>query len=171
MVNSFKIVKIDTDYCNYLRTFDNRVPYNAGRKELRPFIGVLFVVEQCEYFAPLSSPKAKHKLLRDNFDLVKIDDGNLGVINLNNMIPVKKGNYELFDLKNAKDEDARKRNALLSNQLRWLIKYRKDILYKAKSIYIQYKKGSLPKSMMERCCDFPLLEEKCAAYENAKVCA
>ena len=29
-------------------------------KENRPFIGVLFQVENCKYFAPLSSPKLKH---------------------------------------------------------------------------------------------------------------
>jgi hypothetical protein len=43
--SSFKIVKIDSDYCDYLRKFDNKVCFNAGVKNLRPFIGVLFVVE------------------------------------------------------------------------------------------------------------------------------
>ena len=54
MYKSFKIVKIDSKYCDYLRKFDDKVPYNAGSKELRPFIGVLFMVEDIQYFAPLS---------------------------------------------------------------------------------------------------------------------
>ena len=61
MYKRLQIVKINSEYCNYLRKFDNKVPYNAGTKELRPFIGVLFSIERQEYFAPLSSPKVKHK--------------------------------------------------------------------------------------------------------------
>ena len=55
-----KLVKIDSDYCDFLRQYDNKVPYNADKKVLRPFIGVLFPVNQCLYCAPLSSPTAKH---------------------------------------------------------------------------------------------------------------
>lgn len=62
------IVKIDSDYCTYLRRFDERVPYNFGKKELRPFVGVLFYVGNCMYFAPLSSPKAKHLKIKANLD-------------------------------------------------------------------------------------------------------
>ena len=60
MYKSFKIVKVDSKYCDYLRQYDNKVSYNAGTKDLRPFIGVLFMIDKCEYFAPLSSPKPKH---------------------------------------------------------------------------------------------------------------
>ena len=98
MIRNFKIVKVDYKYCDYLRKFDNKVSYNAGYKELRPFIGVLFMIDKCEYFAPLSSPKLKHKKLRNTLDLIKIADGLLEVINLNNMIPVTSNNYEKFDL-------------------------------------------------------------------------
>ena len=90
MSDKFKIVKIDYNYCDYLRKFDNKVCYNAGVKELRPFIGVLFQINSKEYYAPLSSPKNKHKVLKNKLDLIKIDDGKLGVININNMIPVNK---------------------------------------------------------------------------------
>lgn len=36
MYRSFKIVKVNADYCDFLRKYDKRVCYNAGRKELRP---------------------------------------------------------------------------------------------------------------------------------------
>ena len=88
MIRNFKIVKVDSKYCDYLRQFDNRVAYNAGSKEMRPFIGILFGVDGCEYFAPLSSPKVKHVHMKNNLDVVKIDKGNYGVVNFNNMIPV-----------------------------------------------------------------------------------
>lgn len=40
------------------------------------------------YFAPLSSPKPKHLTMNKNMvDIWKIEDGKLGVVNFNNMIP------------------------------------------------------------------------------------
>ena len=88
MIRNFKIVKVDYKYCDYLRKFDNKVSYNAGIKELRPFIGILFVVNDCDYYAPLSSPKEKHLHIKNNIDIIKINGGKLGVVNFNNMIPV-----------------------------------------------------------------------------------
>lgn len=44
MTDKIKIVKIDHEYCDYLRKFDFRVSYNAGIKELRPFVGILFKI-------------------------------------------------------------------------------------------------------------------------------
>lgn len=99
MYKNIKIVKVSSKYCDYLRTFDNKVPYNAGTKKLRPFIGILFMVGKCEYFAPLSSPKPKHKTLQNTLDLLKINKGTFGIINFNNMIPITNSNYEEFDLK------------------------------------------------------------------------
>lgn len=75
MVKRFKIVKVDYKYCDYFRKFDNRISYNAGMKELRPFIGILFSIDDFEYFAPLSSPKPKHMNLTNTVDLIKIANG------------------------------------------------------------------------------------------------
>ena len=58
--NKLIIVRLDSKYCDYLRKFDNKVPFNYSQKKLRPFIGVLFKINKCMYFAPLSSPKPKH---------------------------------------------------------------------------------------------------------------
>ena len=54
------LVRIDSKYCDYLRKYDSKVPYNFNEKELRPFIGILFRIDKLMYFAPLSSPKPKH---------------------------------------------------------------------------------------------------------------
>lgn len=165
MYKSFKIVKVNSQYCDYLRKFDSKVSYNAGSKDLRPFIGVLFMVEKSEYFAPLSSPKAKHKVIKNTLDLIKIDNGNLGVINFNNMIPVTKDNYIVFDLnKKTSDRKELHRIKLLTNQLRWLTTNRKEILTKSKLLYNLYKNNKLPKNVRDRCCNFLLLEEKCKDY-------
>lgn len=40
MILNLKIVKVNSDYCDYLRKFDSKVPYNKSEKELRSFIGI-----------------------------------------------------------------------------------------------------------------------------------
>lgn len=148
MIRNFKIVKVDFRYCNFLRKYDNKVTYNAGSKELRPFVGILFNVEECEYFAPLSSPKNKHLLMKSNIDFIKISNGKLGVVNLNNMIPVTKFNYDLLDLNSIpKNENDRKRQELLKSQLLWLNKNRKRVKKNAENLYVRYKNDMLPKNI------------------------
>ena len=167
MYKKFKIVKVDSKYCDYLRNFDNRVSYNAGTKELRPFIGVLFTIDKMEYFAPLASPKEKHKRLKNQLDLIKIKNGEYGVINFNNMIPVTDKNYIEFDLnKKTNNKTEMNRIRLLNNQLRWLTSNKKNVYSKSKLLYDLYNKNKLPESVKNRCCNFPLLEEKCKEYNK-----
>ena len=167
MYNPFKIVKVDSCYCDFLRKFDSKVAYNGKDKKQRPFIGVLFKIDGCEYFAPLSSPKPKHKTLKNTLDLVKINEGHYGIINFNNMIPVQKDNYIEFDLnKNTNDKNEKARLELLKNQLRWLTKNKKLIVKKSKLLYKLYKNNFLPKNVKDRCCNFILLEEKSKEYNK-----
>ena len=44
MKNNLLLVRVNSEYCNYLRTYDKKVPYNFDQKQTRPFIGVLFFV-------------------------------------------------------------------------------------------------------------------------------
>ena len=145
MYKNFKIVKVDSKYCNYLRKYDDKVSYNAGLKELRPFVGVLFNVNNKEYFAPLSSPKNKHKFLKNTIDLIKIEDGKYGVINFNNTIPVKSNNYQELNKETKNKEE----------------KYTKSSL-----LYRLYVSNKLPENVRNRCCNFPLLEMKCEIYNK-----
>ena len=97
MIINLKIVRVNPEYCYYLRKYDNKVAYNKNEKELRPFIGILFKIDTCEYFAPLSSPKLKHKNMKNTVDFFKIKDGELGAVNFNNMIPVMKRDYTIVE--------------------------------------------------------------------------
>lgn len=81
-----KIYFISDEYIEYLRKFDSKVAYNKVPN--RPYAGVVFIYNNYRYFAPLSSPKIKHLIMKENMvDIFKIDNGKLGIINLNNMIP------------------------------------------------------------------------------------
>ena len=167
MSKNLKIVIVDSDYCDYLREFDNKIPFNKFDKANRPFIGVLFNIDTIEYFAPLSSPKEKHKKMKNTIDFQKIDDGNLGAINFNNMIPVKNGLYELVDLNtNNVSLEELKYKYMLKQQLTWINKNVDQIKSKGKKLYDLYYLKRLPDSIYNRCCDYKLLEEKCKEYDN-----
>ncbi len=125
------------------------------------------MIDKCEYFAPLSSPKPKHSKLKNTLDLIKIENGTYGVVNFNNMIPVMDKNYVIFDLNKKTENRAENfRLELLRNQLRWLTANKKEVNTKSKLLYNLYKSNKLPKNVKDRCCNFPLLEEKCREYNK-----
>lgn len=167
MINNLIIVQINYDYCDYLREFDNRVSYNKDKKELRPFVGILFKINDCEYFAPLSSPKAKHKKMKNAIDFMKIQDGELGAVNFNNMIPVKENNYTLpnLDEENLSGSELKYQN-LLKKQLNWLNEHYNQVQNRSYRLYRLYNGKKLSENIASRCCNFKLLEEKCELYNN-----
>lgn len=166
MILNLKIVRVSSDYCDYLRKFDNKVAYNKYEKELRPFIGILFKIDECEYFAPLSSPKEKHKKMKNTVDFFKIKNGELGAVNFNNMIPVNKNNYSLVELnKETLTMSELKYQKLLREQLEWLNANYYQVKNKSFKLYNLYNNGKLPQNIMKRCCNFKLLEEKCQQYK------
>lgn len=167
MIINLRIVRVDSDYSDYLRKFDNKVAYNKNEKELRPFIGILFEIDNFEYFAPLSSPKEKHKSMKNTLDFFKIDGGELGAVNFNNMIPVSSRNYSIIDLhKETLTIEEFKYQKLLIEQLNWLNANYYQVKNKSFKLYQLYNNGNLPQNIKLRCCNFKLLEEKCKEYNS-----
>lgn len=165
MKESLILVKLDSNYCDYLRKYDKKVPFNFNEKELRQFVGVLFEINDCMYFAPLSSPKPKHLKLKNKIDFLKIDNGKLGAINFNNMLPVTKKNIVKLDLnKKCKTNDDIKYIKLLKEQIYWLNRNSEKLYGKSKKLYNNYMNNKLTSSLLNRCCNFKLLEEKCREY-------
>lgn len=168
-----KIVNIEPQYLEFLYSIDSRVPKehkDAGRR-LRPFVGVVFSVDKALYFAPLSSPKPKHlKLPNKALDIYKIDNGSLGVINFNNMVPVKNENVIEIDVNALPEQelaDKRYKNLLLK-QIIYIRKNENQIKRRAKALYnmVVYKRGSI--KLLERCCDFAELERGAELYAREK---
>lgn len=155
----FKLYFIDSDYINYLRKFDSRVAYNKIPN--RPYIGIVYKYNGYNYFAPLSSPKSKYITISYKvIDIFKIEDGKLGVINLNNMIPCP---IEVLTEAIPIIKD-RKYKILLENQLTY-INANKEALYKKTEIFQEkYRQGYLYPSITNRCCNFPILEQKIKDY-------
>lgn len=69
---------IDDNYIKYLSRFDKHIAFN--KKEKRPYVGIVFTIENYYYFAPLFSPKLKHKTYRDNITFFKIFNSKTKII-------------------------------------------------------------------------------------------
>ena len=165
-------ITLTSNYLKYLGIYENKVSLKANR----PFIGIVFKVNNKEYFAPLSSPKEKHKRMKTNIDFFKIDKGNLGIINFNNMIPVInndicRNKLDLEMLSKSLNTDDIKYFRLLKNQLKYCEKNKNIILAKAEKIYNIFTKNleklsESQKKMYRRVNNFKVLEHASKEFEN-----
>lgn len=168
---------IDKHYIDYLKVFDNRVGYVEYGERLKLHIGVLLSIHEFHYYVPVSSAKPKHQHMSNSLDFHKLIDEKSGdfyaVVNLNNMIPVP--DSSIMQLKYNKITDFRHfTNEKEKTDYIYLLQKEKAIIDAIASI-LQSKAGKLyqkylqnPKSSLaSRCCNFPLLEEKCNDY---KIC-
>lgn len=153
-----QLYKVDIDYCNYLHYYEPKIPYIQNEKENRPFIGVVLNVNGKNFFAPLTSPKKKHLIMKDMQDFLKIDGGRLGGINLNNMLPIPQSYLERIEFSNI--EDVKYQN-MLKNQMRWINQNELRIHNRARNLYYLILNGHTTEALLRRCCNFKLLEKKC----------
>lgn len=150
---------VDSKYFDFLRKFEPRVPYV---KDNRPFIGIVLKIHFKNFFAPLGSPKEKHKTMRKQKDLIKIKNGELGVINFNNMIPIPISRCNKIDIDNIKDK---KYKILLNDQVAWCNIHAEEIIETAEKLYnLLCYSNNANTILKSRCCDFRLLERKCIEF-------
>jgi protein AbiQ len=162
---------VDPDYIAYLQLYDRKVPIveKIDAMQARPLVGIVVSFEESKFYAPLTSPKPKHASMKDSISFIKIDDGALGAINLNNMIPVRDSQITKIDIVKFPQltQADIKYKKLLENQLSWCNKTvnRKRITQSSEQlIRLIYAKEADP-GLLGICCDFELLVEKCKDYE------
>ena len=151
---------VENEYCNWLRQSDPCVAYNMDEKQKRPFVGIVFSINGYNYYAPLSSPKPKHLNMKNQLDFLKINGGEWGAINFNNMIPVPIECLTRVEMR-ITDSDTTAEKAyknLLANQLSWCNSNRERIIRQARKLYVLVKEGKAHPELMKRCCDFGLCE-------------
>lgn len=158
-MKSLKIYYIDEEYIEYLRKFDKNVAFN--KNTTRPYVGIVYEYNNYHYFAPLASPKPKHKNINSKaIDIFKIRDGELGVVNINNMIPtpINKLTEVLPIIKDSKYKK------MLEEQLTFLNNHKAELFKKIKLFQNMYRKGHLSDNIKSRCCQFLMLENVCSEY-------
>ena len=84
--------------------------------------------------------------MKNNIDFYKLDNGKLGAINFNNMIPIIEEEYSIINTNTKSfNEKEKQYKILLNNQLRWLNRYGKDLREKALNLYKKKTENKLPK--------------------------
>ena len=169
MQTSFKLYKVSIKYIRNLHRIDDKVLSVSPQtgKNNRVFVGIILVCGHHKYCIPLSSPKEKHKKMRDSLDFMKIEkDGKLiGVLNINLMIPVSDIVLEPVDITiHKRDRNPIKHyKALCNSELEWCNKHSEIICNKANILYMQCIKNGNYKGK-KRCVDFKRLEAECMSY-------
>ena len=120
-----------------------------------------------KYYAPFTSPKLKHKKMKNGKDFRKINNGIYGAINFNNMIPVLASALIEIDIANITDVKYRR---LLQNQYNYIKADESAILRTAENLrkMIFENENDLSehdKIIKQRCCNLPLLEKKYCEYQ------
>lgn len=127
---------------------DNVMSISPQRgKQNRPFVGIIVLLNERQYCIPLTSPKDKFKNKKSQIDFIKIFDENIkedngtykliGVLNINNIIPVTKQVIQKVNLKvNKSDSQEEKRHKqLMQNQIKWCRKHSDVIINRANKVY------------------------------------
>ena len=160
---------IDDEYISYLSEFEKHIAYNKNEK--RPYIGVIIIVDEHYYFAPLFSPKPKHKKYKDNYSFFRIvskTKDDLGIIRFSDMIPVPQECVYLLDTTSKSYGYKR----LLAEQYSYINQpqNKEKIIEKAEKIYeLVTKENTKSKTALfykQISCNFKMLEEKCLQYKN-----
>lgn len=157
-MSRFHFYHISEKYINFLHSIDRRVQLNKG--ERRPYVGIVLTVKNFDYFVPLESPKPNHANLKSNGPVLKLDEGRLGIMGFNNMIPVRDICLVEFDIQQEPDPRYR---ALLYKQLAYCDKAYDVICNRARTVYDKTVNGDIP-LYNQVCCDFRNLEIACKRY-------
>ena len=157
-MENLRIYKVDDHYVRFLKSRDSRVQDNKNRK--RPYVGVVLHIGGYRYFVPMESPKPNHVKVKPGKHIMKLDDGRLGMLGFNNMIPVHDAALIEFDIKSEPNEKYRN---LLERQVRICNKNKADILDHASKTYFDVVNRK-NKFLMGISCNFKKLEKACKEY-------
>lgn len=182
----FWFYHIDVDYLKYLYEIDNQVQYSEEKDySTKPFVGIMVMIGNYDYFIPLSSPKEKYKTYRNtgrdyfiihqevekeeitpNDITVTYPNGtiikHLAFLNLRKMIPVPKTKYTKINF----NQEEKRYATLLIKEFLLCQSIQDDIRDKAAKIYEAQKRTG---KIHPFYCNFTKLEEACDNYRIEKV--
>lgn len=173
-MDNLKLYEISEEYISYLRRFDSFVfsSKEDDRNHTRKYLGVVYTINNYNYYIPLSSPKntdyqminGKRKIRKSIVPIIRItaqvDSGELelkGTLKLSNMIPVPFSELTLYDLESESDQFYK---ALIHKELLFIRKNKDKIIQYAKVLYKQKKESNPSVSYLNSTVNFSLLEQK-----------
>lgn len=173
-MDNLKLYEISEQYISYLRSFDNLVfsSKEDDRKHTRKYLGVVYTINNYNYFIPLSSPKhtdyqmmnGKRQIRKSIIPIIRItalaNSGVLelkGTLKLSNMIPVPASELTLYDLEHESDSFYK---TLIHKELLFIRKNKNKITQYAEILYKQKREGTPAIGYLKSTVNFSLLEQK-----------
>lgn len=165
----------DKNYVEYLHNFDYKVGKVDYGDKLKLHVGTILEINDFKFYVPVSSPKEKHKHMKNSLDFQKIEDNqnNLyAVININNMIPIPeqyitKLKYNEIEKFRAFHTEKEKTDYIYLLQKEKAIIDQLASTLQKKAIKLYCKVTQNPDSTLaKRCCNFELLQEKATEYHE-----
>ncbi len=133
-------------------------------KDNRPFVGIVIICGEKQYCIPLSSPKEKHKTMKNSVDFHRVFDADgklICVLDFNNMIPVREDVIREVDLKihSNDSQEMKYYKNLMIDQLNFCRQNQEILVKKADKLYkmVCRKNGSGP--LKRRCLKWSKLEQ------------
>lgn len=167
-----KLYNIKDEYIDFLHSVDPKVPIQHYKTVNRPYVGILLNTNGHSYFVPLSSPKPKFKEMNNQIDFLKIEGGNLGALNFNNMIPTPKEyctEINIMRFLQSNNSSSYSYGRLLQHQVKWISTNYELICNKAERLYNKHIECKLPQQIKNRCVNFPLLEKRLEQFNNKEI--
>ena len=163
-----KLYSISDDYIEYLRKVFPRVYSNkiATRNHTRKYLGVVFKLNDFNYYIPLSSPKDAHDYIilngekhirKDSIIVIRIIVKGIlkGTLQIGTMIPVPDKALIQYNLQ---DEQDLSYKDLVQDEIIFIRKNANRIIKTAKLLYSKKTKGSNKNPVINRVIDFKAIE-------------
>lgn len=162
---------IDQEYLKYLYSFDTEVYYSPKYEgSLKPFFGIIVIIDNISYFIPITSAKEKHKKWKNVsnehfliYEFIKKNTINvLAVLDIKKMIPVPNNCYNKISFEIINDKKYR---SLFQKEYEFLLKRREKIVNKVNKLYKKQKETNIVNS---KHCDFTKLENAMKEWNKSK---
>jgi len=132
-------------------------------KNNRPFVGLIVMLNDRQYCIPLSSPKEKHISMKNGLDFHRILDSKgklIGVLDFNNMIPVRTDTVQKIQLQANKNDTIATLHykELLKDQLTFCRQNHDIIVKKANKLYRLVHQKNTSGQLKRRCLNWSILE-------------
>ena len=159
----------------YIRNLQNQGDDNVFSispqigKSIRPFVGIVVICDDKQYCIPLSSPKDKHQSMKNDVDFHRVLDSKgklIGVLDFNNMIPVREDLLQVIKVKARPDDSPSERHYknLVIDQINFCRQNQDIIVRKANKLYRMVSQKNASRQLKRRCLDWPKLEKVLARF-------
>ncbi len=155
-MDKLNFYEIESDYINYLRRTDSKIPQPSKTINSKPFCGIVLNLGETNYYAPISSfiiPQQTNFLIKDGNKVISS-------IRFSFMIPVPQYALILKDFSKEESNYA----SLLEKEHRYCKENIEKIRKKALNVYNNRLNNK--DMFIINCCDFKKLESQCLLYNK-----